>query len=119
MWSEGAKWIEDIEEQKECVGRMDCFHDYRVGNIKHNSKETYIMIEWPSKKKPEVAEQVWVFDFVDVSDFEIELETVIGTWIFEILYEDDEWRFDCTNGYMKVKASKLKLREPIDTGDGN
>lgn len=117
MENEMVKYLVDIEEQKEYVEKMDCFHDYRVGTIAHNCKETYVTIERVAGKKPYDVEAVWIFEFIGVSNFEMELDTVIGTCIFEIIYEEDGWRFDCTNGYLKIKAAELKLRVPIETGN--
>lgn len=119
MWTPREKEIHTFKEIENYLKEVESFHDYRLGKFKYKSENSTanIFVETEHEaKNSSIDGLVWNFEFEEVENFAISMDTMIETWIDEITVEDGPIiLFSLTNGYISVSASKVKLGIPSKT----
>ena len=114
MWTERDRYITSLEEITAYLDQMDCFHDHRIGNIHYDGKEAKITVEEiiPDKHISESAGAVWDFTVNDIESFQMDIDSAFACFLNEVTLIDGELVFNCTNGYVSIKANVVKLGIP-------
>ena len=114
MWTERERYITSFEEIKEYLEQMDCFHDYRIGNVEYGGKLAKITVEEivPAEHVSESTSSVWDFTITGIESYKMNCDCAFTWFLNEVTLEDDELVFNCTNGYVSIKAAEIKLGIP-------
>ncbi len=106
-------WFEDIVAYLDLMGG---FHDYRIGNIEYDGDRAEIMVEEviPGKKISDGAGIIWNFEFEEIRNFSMSVDSVLGFYIDSIEKGDglDEILFRLHSGIISIQAEKISLGIP-------
>ena len=114
MWTERERYIASFEEIKAYIEQIGFFHDHRIGNIEYDGKVTKITVEEivPDKHISESAGSIWDFTITGIESYQMNCDCAFTWFLNEVTLEDGELVFNCTNGYVSIKAKEIKLGIP-------
>ena len=114
MWTEREKYIDSFDGIREYLQEIDYFHDHRIGNVRYDGAEAKITVEEiiPEKHISESAGSVWDFEIKGIVSFQMDCDCAFTYFLNEVTMDDDELVFNCTNGYISIKAKEIKLGIP-------
>ncbi len=115
MWTNREKELEDIKEIENYLTEMDNFHDYMLGGIEYSNEKQVAKIFVETEHKIENSAKeglIWHFEFEQVTNFEINIDQLLASYISEITLENSKFVFELTNGNIYITASKVKLGIP-------
>lgn len=114
MWTERKRYITSFDDIKVYLEEMDYFHDHRVGNIQYDGKEAKITVEEiiPDKHISESAGSIWDFSVKEIESFKMDIDSAFSCFLNEVTLQDGELVFNCTNGYVSIKAKEIVLGVP-------
>ena len=117
-WTKRKEIPTSYEDIINYVENENSFHDYRIGNICHNETETEITIEevLPGREIPDNTGLIWDFHFKGVTSFEMNVDVVLGMWVFDVDRGDkpNEIAFNLHSGNIYVVAEQIELGIPSD-----
>lgn len=115
-WTERAEIKHNCQDIADYLKTMHDFHDYRIGHVSYNGSSARIIIEedLPGTKPQDDAGLVWDFHFEGVSDFQFDVDCVIGFWISEVEPGDQPGQisFNLHSGSFSITAEKITLGIP-------
>lgn len=112
MWTERMGYIKNFVDVTAYLNSMDCFHDYRLGNIEIKNDSIVIMIEEDSGNKHNENAHIWDFRFTDISVFKANVDCIIPPYITEITIEGNYVMFSLNNGFISFYAKNISLGIP-------
>ena len=114
MWTERIRYINSINEIKDYVENMDCFHDYVFGHFDYDGNKACIMLETMPAKKDISNDNglVWDFNFINVTSFYIDHDCYFRFFNKELVIEENEFIFELDQGMIRIKADNVTLGIP-------
>ena len=114
MWTERERYIESFEEIREYLQDIDFFHEHRIGNVRYDGAEAKITVEEiiTDKHISESAGSVWDFEIKGIVSFQMDCDCAFTYFLNEVIMDDEELVFNCTNGYIAIKATGIRLGIP-------
>ena len=103
-----------FEEIKAYIEQIGFFHDHRVGNVEYDGKVAKITVEEvvPDKHISESAGSIWDFTITGIESYQMNCDCAFAWFLNEVTLDDGEIVFNCTNGYVSIKATGIKLGIP-------
>lgn len=118
-WTEREERLVSYEAIIDYFEKVNCFHDYRIGNIRYNGVEASITIEEviPGKKTQDNTGLIWDLHFKNVSSFEMSVDAVLGFWIVEAKrgIKPNEIAFDLDSGFIGIAADQIEMGIPLQS----
>lgn len=114
MWTERERYITSFDEINDYIEKVDFFHDHRIGNVEYDGKVAKITVEEivPDKHISESAGSIWDFTITGIESYQMNCDCAFTWFLNEVTIEDGELVFNCTNGYVSIKAKEIKLGIP-------
>ncbi|MCM1159953.1 MAG: hypothetical protein NC412_01910 [Roseburia sp.] len=112
MWTERERILCNKYDIEKYLKSVDYFHDYKLGNVQFNKSANLITIEEDKNSISNQGAHIWDFTFELVLKLEIEMDSMLTPYIYEVKIDDNKILFELTNGYILVGASEIKLGIP-------